>query len=134
MGWLCRAEYVWAAHSRTAGSVGITEEELVRWHGAPCRVPTDATAFPHRKPGIFIFATAVWQDPAQQRANVGWVERVWSVVAPHTRGAYVNLLEDEGPQRVRAAYGDNHGRLVRIKQKYDPANLFRLNPNVTPIG
>ena len=77
-----------------------------------------------------MLVTALWQAPAQDRANAEWVERVWSVVAPRTRGVYVNLLEDEGPERVRAAFGDNFGRLVTIKQKYDPDNVFRLNQNI----
>ena len=77
-----------------------------------------------------MLVTALWQDPAQDRVSTEWVERVWSAAAPHTRGVYVNLLEDEGPARVRAAYGDNYGRLVTIKRKYDPDNLFRLNQNV----
>jgi FAD/FMN-containing dehydrogenase len=78
--------------------------------------------------------TALWQDPAQRDATVAWVEQVWNLVAPHTRGVYVNLLEDEGPERVLAAYGDNYARLATVKRKYDPSNLFRLNPNVTPAA
>lgn len=107
---------------------------LVHWHGAALRTPVEATAFPHRDPGFSFLATALWQDPAQEQASVEWVERGWSTVAPRTRGVYVNLLEDEGPQRVQAAYGENYARLARIKQQYDPDNRFRLNQNITPTG
>jgi hypothetical protein len=61
---------------------------------------------------------------------VEWVGRAWSTVAPYTHGVYVNLLEDEGQQRVLAAYEDNCTRLLAIKEKYDPDNLFRLNHNI----
>ena len=47
-------------------------------------------------------------------------------------GVYVNNLGDEGPDRVKAAYGENYDRLVMVKRKYDPDNLFRLNQNVHP--
>ncbi|MFN2495516.1 MAG: BBE domain-containing protein [Pseudonocardiaceae bacterium] len=46
---------------------------------------------------------------------------------------YVNNLGDEGQGRVQAAYGENYQRLVALKRKYDPANLFRLNQNIEPI-
>jgi FAD/FMN-containing dehydrogenase len=105
---------------------------LLHWHGAPCRIPPQATAFPHREPGFSMFVTAIWPDPAQNEANVRWVERVWGVVAPRARGTYVNLIEEEGPQGVRTAYGDNLARLATIKRRYDPDNFFRLNHNVAP--
>jgi hypothetical protein len=48
-------------------------------------------------------------------------------------GVYVNFLgQDEGEERVKAAYGANYARLVALKNKYDPANLFRLNQNIVP--
>lgn len=102
----------------------------VHWHGAACRMPAEATAFPHREPGLSFLATALWQDPAEEQASIEWVERAWRTVAPYTHGVYVNLLEDEGQQRVLAAYKDNYARLVAIKEKYDPDNLFRLNHNI----
>jgi FAD/FMN-containing dehydrogenase len=51
-----------------------------------------------------------------------------------TGGAYVNFLSAEGPDRVRAAFGPNYDRLVALKDRYDPTNLFRLNHNVPPSG
>ena len=50
-----------------------------------------------------------------------------------TGGTYINFLtEDEGDERIRAAYGNNYERLVDVKKKWDPKNLFRINKNITP--
>jgi hypothetical protein len=66
-------------------------------------------------------------------ANVAWAREVYAVLRPHGMGgAYVNNLGDEGDERVKAAYGDNYDRLVMLKRKYDPGNLFRLNQNIQP--
>jgi len=118
----------------TTNGPTIWQIGMLHWHGAACRMPVEATAFPHREPGLSFLATALWQDPAEDQTSVEWVKRAWSTVAPHTHGVYVNLLEDEGQQRVLAAYEDNYARLLAIKQKYDPDNLFRLNQNIRPIG
>lgn len=107
---------------------------LLHWHGAACRVPAEATAFPHRDPGISVFITDLWQDPAQEQKNIDWIMRVWRLVAPRTTGAYSNLMEDEGPKRVRAAYGANYERLAKLKRKYDSRNFFRLNQNIAPAS
>jgi FAD/FMN-containing dehydrogenase len=68
--------------------------------------------------------------------NVRWTRDFHAAVSPHlSGGAYVNDLDrDEGDDRVRSAYGGNYGRLQAIKQKYDPANFFRLNPNIKPAS
>jgi FAD/FMN-containing dehydrogenase len=64
-----------------------------------------------------------------------WVEKFASALRQGDEGAYVNFLADEGPERVRAAYpGKTWDRLVEIKSRYDPANLFRLNQNIPPEG
>lgn len=106
----------------------------LHWHGAPCRIPLDAAAFPLREPGFNFLVTALWNDPAQQDTCIGWVEEVWNAVAPYTIGAYSNLMEDEGAKRVLEAYGKNYSRLVKLKRKYDPKNLFRLNQNINPAA
>jgi FAD/FMN-containing dehydrogenase len=49
-----------------------------------------------------------------------------------TDGVYVNFLGSEGDERVRAAFGDNYDRLVEVKRRYDPENVFRVNQNVDP--
>jgi hypothetical protein len=58
---------------------------------------------------------------------------MWTAMRPFSTGAvYVNNLGDEGEDRVRAAYGPNYQKLVTLKNKYDPENLFRLNQNIRP--
>jgi hypothetical protein len=73
-------------------------------------------------------------DPAKAGDLERWAKDYWAAIHPFSDGGgYVNfLMTDEGEARVRAAYGPNYGRLVRIKAKYDPGNLFRVNQNILP--
>ena len=101
--------------------------------GAVTRVAPDATAFPHRSPQWHLDIVSQWTDPAVQEANIRWARALWKDVEPFTRGAGINFLDaDDGADRVRTAYGGNYARLAALKQKYDPANIFRLNANVDP--
>jgi hypothetical protein len=101
--------------------------------GAASRVPSDATAFPHRVPQYDFLILGQWEDPAASERNVGWGRQAFATVQPHLADAvYVNNLGAEGPDRVRAAYGQNHTRLAGLKAAYDPDNVFRLNQNVAP--
>jgi FAD/FMN-containing dehydrogenase len=63
---------------------------------------------------------------------VSWVQRLFEVLRPHASGAYINVLNDDEGERVMAAYGAQYSRLTALKKKYDPDNLFRLNPNILP--
>ena len=100
--------------------------------GAMSRVPVDATAFAHRDKGFYVAADGSWDHGAAD-PHVAWTEAFWRAMAPHTAGAYSNFLEDEGEDRVRAAYTpETYARLAAIKTRYDPDNLFRLNPNIAP--
>ena len=64
---------------------------------------------------------------------LGWAREAFDAVGRHATGSvYVNFLTAEEGDRVGAAYGENHARLVTIKDRYDPANLFRLNQNIRP--
>ena len=70
---------------------------------------------------------------AADEANIAWAREMYAVLRPFGMGGvYVNNLGDEGHERVKAAYGENYDRLVTLKRKYDPDNLFRLNQNVHP--
>ena len=103
--------------------------------GAIARKPTDATAWPHRD-AVYGFAVqAGWTDPADDDLEIAWVRRVHEAMAPHaTGGVYVNYLDADEVDRVSAAYGDHYRRLARIKQQWDPDNLFRANHNIVPDG
>ena len=99
--------------------------------GAIARTANDATAFSHRdKPFFMAFANV-----GVERENRQWVERMWSLVEPHTSGAYVNFIGDEGEGRIVDAYpAATYARLADVKRRYDPTNLFKLNQNVKPTG
>lgn len=72
-------------------------------------------------------------DPAQTAAGIAWAREAFDSLRPHTAdSADVNYLDADDASRVRAAYGPNYDRLVKIKRRYDPDNLFRLNQNIVP--
>lgn len=103
--------------------------------GAMARVPVEATAFAHRKSRIMGSLAAFYTGPEDQATNAAWVADFAAALQQEDVGVYVNFLGDEGEARVRAAYpGQTWERLVAVKQRYDPTNLFRLNQNVPPAG
>ncbi len=107
---------------------------LEHYHGAYARKPATATAYSHRRPTYDVVIISNWTDPADNARNIEWTRSLFAAVQPQVSEAvYVNFLDaDEGADRVRAAYGDNHARLVALKRKYDPTNFFRMNQNVRP--
>jgi FAD/FMN-containing dehydrogenase len=101
--------------------------------GAMARVPADATAFAHRHSRIMANVAAFYDGPADRARRQAWVDGVAAALHQSDDGAYVNFLGDEGPKRVRAAYpGPTWDRLVEVKRRYDPDNLFRRNHNIPP--
>ncbi|HET6790267.1 MAG TPA: FAD-binding oxidoreductase, partial [Actinomycetota bacterium] len=101
--------------------------------GAMARVPADATAFAHRSSKIMVNVAALFENVEDRPKYEGWVQDFADEIRQDDPGAYVNFLEDEGPERVRAAYpGATWDRLREIKRRYDPTNLFRLNQNIPP--
>jgi FAD/FMN-containing dehydrogenase len=103
--------------------------------GAMARVPASATAFAHRDKAFMAVVIGATEDPADAPRQQEWTESVWRVVRPQADGVYVNFLGDEGPARIREAYGaTTYDRLVAVKEQYDPTNLFRLNQNIRPRG
>ncbi len=101
--------------------------------GEAARKAPDETAFPIRADLYNLLFFGVWESPADTSANLEWVRSSWKALTPFlTSRVYVNYLSQEGEDRVRAAYGDNYDRLVALKKKYDPTNLFRVNQNIRP--
>jgi FAD/FMN-containing dehydrogenase len=102
--------------------------------GAVARVPDDAMAFTGHTAAFWIGAEATWDDAARDEEFVGWGRSAWDAVKPFTAaGAYVNDLVEASEAIARSAYGDaKYDRLVALKRKYDPDNIFRLNQNVKP--
>jgi len=100
--------------------------------GAIARVKPEATAFAQRNILYNMFLLAVWDDPALSDAVGEWQRATWKTIEPHTRGFYVNEYNVDDDVRLRTTYGGNFDRMVDLKSKYDPNNLFRLNANVAP--
>ena len=102
--------------------------------GALSRVSAEATAFGNRDAHFVLNIVGLWPDPTDSPANIAWVRDTYGGISPHGTGrSYVNFMADEGQDRVRAAYSQtNFDRLVALKRKYDPTNLFRLNQNIRP--
>jgi FAD/FMN-containing dehydrogenase len=103
--------------------------------GAANRVGKGDTAFFYRDAKYVHVIAAMYPNPADTAKNVAWVRDYWSALHPYSAGgAYVNFLMEEGDERIRATYGANYDKLVAVKTKYDPTNLFRLNQNVRPTA
>jgi hypothetical protein len=104
--------------------------------GAFNRVARDATAFWNRDARSALIVQSLWEDPrdtAASGAHMRWARETFERLSPHTQGFYVNTIAADDPaQRVRATYGDNYTRLLALKRRYDPTNLFRRNANIDP--
>jgi len=113
---------------------GIIEHQL---GGAVRRADREATAFAHRDVEYSFMSLGVCGETRDDEECVRWARDYWAAMQPYsTGGVYVNYLgreADEGHERVEAAYGpEKYARLVALKNKYDPTNLFRLNQNIKP--
>ncbi len=110
---------------------------IEQFGGAVCQIGKDDTAFNHRDARYNLLIVGIWPDPSAGEENVKWVRDLWDAMAPYSSGGvYVNYLgqeSDEGSGRIEAAYGpEKYARLVALKNKFDPTNLFRLNQNIRP--
>ena len=102
--------------------------------GAITRVKPDATAYWNRQSQWDMLLNGVWSDHTQDEHNAQVLRDLWKAFDPFTKGYYINTEPSEGEKRLRETYGDNYARLVQVKNKYDPGNLFRLNANIKPTG
>ncbi len=98
--------------------------------GAIARIDPDATAFAHRYASHALGAVASWNPGADPAPHFAYVRSFWKELEPHTRGFYTNEVADESQTVVNANYQGNFDRLLKIKEQYDPTNLFRLNANI----
>ncbi len=110
-----------------------TEIAYAQLGGAISRVPQVATAYGHREAQFAMNVHGRWTEPGRDEACIGWARDLFRAAAPFsTGGVYVNFLTQEEGDRVRSAYGPNYERLVELKKRYDPGNLFRMNQNIPP--
>jgi len=98
--------------------------------GAIGRVEPDATAFAHRYATHALGAVATWNPGVDPAPHFAYVRQYWKELEPHTRGWYTNEIADEAQTVVNANYQGNFDRLLKVKDEYDPTNLFRLNANI----
>jgi FAD/FMN-containing dehydrogenase len=141
------ARNYWKSHNFTELSDGLidtaldylgrlpsdqTEIFFGRLGGAVNEVPVDATAYPHRDAEYVMNVHARWDSTSQDSKCIQWARDYFEATSPYaTGGVYVNFVP-EGEAPIEAAYGPNYDRLLALKRKYDPNNLFRLNQNIAP--
>ena len=101
--------------------------------GAPNRIARDAMAYGHRDAKFVLNVHGRWDEAKDDPKCIGWAREFFKASAPYaSAGAYVNFMTAEEGDRVVAAYGSNYDRLVQIKNRYDPDNIFHLNQNIKP--
>jgi FAD/FMN-containing dehydrogenase len=107
---------------------------LEHYHGAVTRIGATDTAVPHREPGYNMLIPSVWLDPDATEANIAWTRETVEALTPYFAARrWLNYLgDDDGDDAIRAAYGSNYERLLEVKRRYDPENVFHLNHNLDP--
>jgi hypothetical protein len=101
--------------------------------GAPNRVLPQDTAYAHRDANFVMNVHGRWHRASEDAAGIAWAREVFAACAPFaSSGAYTNFMTSDEAGRLETAYGANLGRLQQVKQRYDPDNVFHLNPNIRP--
>jgi len=100
--------------------------------GAVSRVPIKSTAFAHRTAQQNLILSVTWPIELQAKPHIEYTRKFWSTLEPSTLGFYTNEVTNESQSILNANYGENYPRLLSVKKKYDPGNLFRLNANIDP--
>jgi hypothetical protein len=140
--WYWRADYVHdipadavKRHAEFAAELPSMQSTMHLYpvDGAAARVANDETAWAYRDARYAQVMVGVDPDPANAQKITSWTIDYFDALHPYSMGgAYVNFMMDEGQGRVRDTYRDNYDRLARIKQQYDPDNLFHVNQNIQP--
>jgi hypothetical protein len=119
----------------TAMPTVLSTMHLYPINGAASRVGKNDTPWAYRDAKWAMIVGGIDPDPANKDKITKWAKDYWKALHPYSAGgAYVNFMMDEGEDRVKASYKDNYDRLVKIKNKYDPHNLFRVNQNIRPTN
>src|SRR5262249_14866111 len=116
-----------------AGKLPSSECEIFlgQMAGAANEVPFDATAYSARDARFVVNVHGRWQSPQQDDECIRWSRAFFNAAAPYASGgAYTNFMTADEDERVATAYGANYARLLEIKQRYDPENIFHLNQNI----
>jgi FAD/FMN-containing dehydrogenase len=104
----------------------------LNWGGEVSRIPTDATAFFHRKPKFYIEWSGNWETDVEQKVVFSWTERFRQALQPYVTGSYVNVPDHSISDWATAYYGDNYPRLRKVKSKYDPLEFFQYEQSIRP--
>ena len=118
-----------------AGKLPLPQCEIFVGHiaGAANRATPGAMACAHRDAKFVLNVHGRWENAAQDSRYIEWARAFFRASAPYaSAGAYVNFMTEEEGNRVAAAYGANYDRLVQLKKRYDPENVFHLNQNIKP--
>jgi len=114
---------------------GQSEIFVAQMGGATNRVAPDATAYHHRDAAFVMNVHTRWEDEQDDEKCIAWAREFFEAMLPFaTGGVYVNFMTEEETDRIAPAYGGNYQRLVELKDKYDPTNMFRLNQNIKPTA
>jgi len=120
------------AHGPEVPEVSATMH-LYAINAAAHRVAADETAFAYRHATFAPVYIAAWTDSANDEARITWVRDYYQATAPHSEpGGYINFMQDDDQNRIQDNYLGSYSRLVEIKRKYDPDNLFHGNQNIKP--
>lgn len=102
-------------------------------NGAAAKVGKDATAWNYRDANYAMVIVGIADNVNDKEKVTKWARDYWSALHPYSMGgAYVNMMMEEGDDRIKASYGNNYKKLAQVKAKYDPQNLFRVNQNIKP--
>ncbi|MBG7631523.1 MAG: BBE domain-containing protein, partial [Bacteroidetes bacterium] len=142
MQWYWRADFfkelgseIRAQHLKFGSNIPtpLSQMHLYPISGAASRVGAEDTPWAYRDAKYAGVIVGVDPDPKNAAKITEWCKGYWEALHPYSSGgAYSNFMMDEGQDRVKASYKHNYNRLVEIKGKYDPSNLFRVNQNIKP--
>jgi FAD/FMN-containing dehydrogenase len=127
----------WKSHDFLVGTLPDPQCEvfIAQMGGATNRIGADSTAYRHRDAEYIMNVHGRWDNAADDDRCIAWCRELFDASTPYaTGGVYVNFMTEEEQQRVQEAYGDSYDRLVQLKNKYDPKNMFRLNQNIQPTA
>jgi hypothetical protein len=140
MQWYWRADFVnelpdkaIARHVRHGSQLPTLHSTMHLYpiNGAAHRTGRNETAFSYREANWAEVIVGVDPSPAKAELVTRFCKEYWEAVHPYSAGgAYVNFMMNEGQERIQATYRDNYDRLLEVKRKYDPNNLFRVNQNI----
>jgi len=122
-----------AAHSDRMPVPSACQSIVFPWGGAVARATAADTPMARRDAAWVSHPFALWERAADDDAHIGWARAISAALAPFANGGtYLNFIGDEGPDRVRAAFGAGYDRLAAVKRAYDPDNVFHRNQNIRP--